>query len=61
MSTKTKFEVSLCGGDKCCPQVEIDSAARTVKIGEAGNLATLDARAWNELVAKIKSGELTSL
>ena len=56
-----EIRVSLCGGDKCCPEVVVDAAAKSVKIGEAGNLVQLDKRAWNELVAKIQSGELTSL
>lgn len=53
--------VSLCGGDKCCPEVAVNAAKAEVKIGETGNLVTLDKRAWNELVSKIRSGELTSL
>lgn len=53
--------VSLCGGDKCCPEVKLDTAKKVAYIGELGNLATLDKRAWNELVDKIRSGELTSL
>lgn len=56
-----EIRVSLCGGDKCCPEVVVDRQASTVAIGEAGNLVRLDKRAWNELVAKIKTGELTSL
>ena len=58
---RAEIRVSLCGGDKCCPEVVVDANAHAVKIGEAGNLVQLDKRAWNELVAKIKSGELTSL
>ena len=53
--------VSLCGGDKCCPEVVIDAAKQEVRIGETGNLAVLDRRAWNELVQKVQSGELTAL
>ncbi len=54
-------QISLCGGDKCCPVVEIDTAKREVKIGEEGNLVTLDPRAWNTLVEKIRSGELKAI
>jgi hypothetical protein len=59
--TKKEIRVSLCGGDKCCPEVVVDTKAHAVKIGEEGNLVRLDKRAWNELVAKIKSGKLSSL
>ena len=52
---------SLCGGDKCCPAVVVDSAHGQVRIGEEDNLVVLDKRAWNELVAKVHSGELTEL
>ena len=55
---EASIQVSLCGGDKCCPVVELDAAKREVKIGEEGNLVTLDPRAWNTLVEKIKAGEL---
>ncbi len=53
--------VSLCGGDKCCPEVVVKTDKAQVEIGEAGNLVTLDARAWNTLVEKIRAGELTTL
>lgn len=56
-----KHTVSLCGGDKCCPEVVVDSAANQVSIGEEGNLVTLDKRAWNTLVEKIQANELTKL
>ena len=56
-----KIEVSLCGGDKCCPVVELDAAKKEVKIGEEGNLVVLDKRAWNTLVEKIQSGELKAI
>lgn len=56
-----QLRVSLCGGDKCCPEVAIDRQTGEVAIGEQGNLVTLDTRAWNTLVEKIRSGELTSL
>ena len=53
--------VSLCGGEKCCPEVVVDSTKAQVRIGEAGNLVTLDARAWNTLVEMIHTGELKKL
>jgi len=56
-----QIEVSLCGGDKCCPVVEVDTARNEVKIGEEGNQVKLDRRAWNTLVEKIKAGELAQL
>ena len=58
---KEPLRVSLCGGDKCCPEVMVDTAKAEVQIGEAGNLAILDRRAWNTLVEKIKAGELAAL
>ena len=58
---KQEVRVSLCGGDKCCPEVAIDASKGQVQIGETGNLVTLDKRAWNTLVEKITSGELASL
>ena len=56
-----KKTVSLCGGDKCCPEVVVDTATNQVVIGEAGNLVRLDKRAWNTLVVKINANELTQL
>ena len=55
------LRVSLCGGDKCCPEVVVDADTNRVLIGEQGNLVTLDKRAWNTLVEKIKLGELPEL
>lgn len=48
--------VSLCGGDKCCPVVEMGSDC--VKIGEKGNMCRLKKREWNSLREKIIKGEL---
>lgn len=61
MAQQQDLRVSLCGGDKCCPEVAVDRTNARVEIGEAGNLVTLDKRAWNTLVEKIRSGELTTL
>ena len=54
----TPIRVSLCGGDKCCPEVVIDATREEVRIGETGNLVALDKRAWNELVRQVKDGTL---
>lgn len=61
MENTNELRMSLCGGDKCCPEVAIDAANAEVHIGEAGNLVTLDRRAWNTLVELITSGELKPL
>ena len=53
--------VSLCPACGACPEVLLDVAKEEVRIGEEGNLVTLDRRAWNTLVEKIKSGELSEL
>ncbi len=58
---KQDIRVSLCGGDKCCPEVAVDLVTQQVQIGETGNLVILDKRAWNALVEKIRSGELSAL
>ena len=55
------LRVSLCGGEKCCPEVVMDEARAQVRIGEEGNLVTLEARAWNTLVEKIRTGELRQI
>ncbi len=55
------LRVSLCGGEKCCPEVVVDRKRGQVRIGETGNLVTLDKRAWNTLIEKIKAAELKSL
>jgi hypothetical protein len=51
--------VSLCPGCDACPSVEIDEDE--VRIGEAGNLATLTPAEWNVLVRAIKAGDLTEI
>jgi hypothetical protein len=47
---------TLCGGDKCCPVVEV--LDDMVKIGEDGNMVKLKKDEWKLLVGKIKSGEI---
>lgn len=49
-------KVNLCHTDKCCPIVEI--FREEIHIGEKGNLVRLKRTQWNELVRKIRSGEL---
>ena len=62
MTRKSReIRVSLCGGEKCCPEVVVTSNRHTVRIGEAGNRVTLEKRAWNALVEKIQAGELKKL
>ncbi len=58
---KETFRVSLCGGEKCCPEVVVDADKTRVLIGEQGNLVALDKETWNMLVEKIKLGELPQL
>lgn len=48
----------VCGG---CPEVVLDAGKNEVRIGEEGNLVTLDKEAWNTLVEKIRAGELDAL
>ena len=55
------IQVSLCGGEKCCPEVAVDAERGEVRIGEEGNLVRLDKRAWNTLVEKITTRELSAL
>ena len=59
--TRETIQVSLCGGDKCCPEVVVDARQAQVRIGEEGNLVVLDKRAWNALVEKIRNRELSAL
>ena len=58
---RQEVRVSLCGGEKCCPEVVVEASARQVRIGEAGNLVVLDRRAWNTLVEKIRTQKLRKL
>lgn len=48
---------SLCPACDACPAVEVTDDG-TVRIGEAPNIVTLEAAAWNELVRAVKSGTL---
>jgi hypothetical protein len=51
-----KVRVSLCSQCEHCPEVVI--ADEVVTIGEDRNLVKLSHAEWNELVARIRSGEL---
>ena len=53
--------VSQCHACDACPEVAMDVAQDEVRIGEQGNLVTLNKAAWNTLVEKIRASELTSL
>ena len=56
---KEPVRVSLCPACGACPEVVLDQHADEVRIGEEGNLVHLTKEAWNTLVEKIQSGELT--
>ena len=58
---REEIRVSLCGGEKCCPEVMVDTRSQQVRIGETGNLVVLDKRAWNTLVEKITAKQLKKL
>jgi hypothetical protein len=56
---KTKMEtikVTLCPACGACPTVEITD--KEVTIGEAQNIVKLTHDEWNDLVARVRSGEL---
>ena len=51
-----RIKVTLCPACDHCPFVEIDD--KGVRIGENQNTITLTHAAWNDLVARVRSGEL---
>lgn len=53
------IKVVLCPVCGACPEVEIDDQG--VTIGEAGNRVKLTYPQWNDLLARIRRGELTEL
>ncbi|MBI4227400.1 MAG: hypothetical protein HY600_03880 [Candidatus Omnitrophica bacterium] len=53
--------VNLCPACGACPEVVLDATRQEIRIGEEGNLVTLNREAWNTLVEKIQSGELKKL
>lgn len=50
------MKIYLCPGKGCCPAIEI--SRKYVKIGEKGNLCTLNKKEWAALKRKIIKGEL---
>ena len=48
--------ITLCPACGSCPTIELSDD--TVRIGEEGNRVTLKKAEWNDLVDKIKRGEL---
>jgi len=58
---KQPVRVALCPACGACPEVVLDAGQQEVRIGEEGNLVRLNKEAWNTLVEKIRSGELTRL
>jgi hypothetical protein len=53
------IKVTLCPDSGHCPSVEIDE--KGVRIGEHNNTVILSHAAWNDLVARIRIGELKSI
>jgi hypothetical protein len=53
------IRVTLCPSCGECPAVEITDEG--VTIGEEGNLVRLTPAEWNDLVARIRRGELPEL
>jgi hypothetical protein len=53
--------LSLCPACGACPEVVLDVANDEVRIGEEGNLVTLNKAAWNTLVEYIQAGKLKRL
>ena len=58
---KQPIRVSLCPACGACPEVILDVTKDEVHIGEEGNLVRLTKGAWNTLVERIRTGELTAL
>jgi formate dehydrogenase maturation protein FdhE len=53
------IRVTLCPVCGACPVVEITDHA--VTIGEGENVVTLTHAEWNDLVARVRRGELTEV
>jgi hypothetical protein len=51
-----KITVTLCANCSECPSVEISDEG--VRIGEDRNTVRLSHAEWNDLVARIRTGEL---
>jgi len=50
------IKVTLCPACGHCPSVEIDD--KSVRIGEEHNTVTLTHAEWNDLVDRVRRGEL---
>jgi len=50
------IKVTLCDSCEHCPSVEINDNG--VTIGEAANTVKLTHTEWNDLVSRVRSGEL---
>lgn len=57
MESIQKF--TLCHACGACPEIAI--YGQEVHIGEKGNLVRLNRQEWNELVRKIRVGELKEI
>ncbi len=53
------IKITLCPTCGACPSVEITDEG--VTIGEAGNAVKLTHAEWNDLVARIRRGELSEV
>ncbi|MGH9343600.1 MAG: hypothetical protein ACRD19_07560 [Terriglobia bacterium] len=53
------IKVRLCPECGKCPSIEIDDNG--VRIGEESNIVTLTHEQWNDLVARVRRGELTAI
>ena len=53
------IRITLCPDCDHCPSVEIDDTS--VRIEENQNAVTLSHAAWNDLVTRIRCGELNSV
>jgi Fe-S cluster biogenesis protein NfuA len=54
--TMEAIKVTLCPACSGCPAVEITDEG--VTIGEAENVVTLTHAEWNDLLTRVRSGEL---
>lgn len=56
---KERKRVVLCHDCEACPEIVFEGDE--VLIGEKGNLVRLKKQEWNDLVQKIKKGELAEV
>jgi hypothetical protein len=50
------IKITLCPACGNCPSVEIDD--KSIRIGEDQNSVTLTHAEWNDLIARVRRGEL---